>query len=131
VLAAMGCSVAFMSAAQAAPAPQPSATPALANHAYRDGLVPMLSSAQGSPTIKAACSSSCVHFRGGVSGVGVTTGKEQVYLVFWGDQWGTQGTNSSGYATYTGDPTGIAPDLQAFFKGLGTGGELWSGIATQ
>ena len=131
LLAALGCSVAFMSAVQAAPAPQPSAAFAPANHAYRHGLVPMLSGAQGSPTIKAACSSSCVHFRGGVSGVGVTTGKEQVYLVFWGDQWGTQGTNSSGYATFTGDPTGIAPDLQAFFKGLGTGGELWSGIATQ
>jgi len=36
-----------------------------------------------------------------------------------------------GYATLSGDPNGIAPDLQAFFTGLGTGGELWSGVMTQ
>ena len=33
--------------------------------------------------------------------------------------------------TFAGDPKGVAPDLQAFFKGLGTNGELWSGVMTQ
>jgi serine protease len=82
------------------------------------------------PTIR-AINAKDLHFRGGVSGVGVTTGAPKVYLVFWGSQWGTQGTNSAGNATFTGDPQGLAPYLQAFFKGLGTGGELWSGVMTQ
>jgi hypothetical protein len=54
-----------------------------------------------------------------------------VYLVFWGSQWGTQGTNASGNATFSGDPKAVAPDLQAFFKGIGTGSETWSGVMTQ
>jgi hypothetical protein len=44
---------------------------------------------------------------------------------------GSQSTNSSGYATFSGHPKGVAPDLQAFLKGLGTGGETWSGVITQ
>ena len=96
-------------------------------HSYRHGLVPML----GHGTSVRACSSSCLHFRGGNQGVGVTTGHEKVYLVFWGTQWGTQGTNSQGFKTYSGDPQGVAPDLQAFFSGLGTGSERWSGVMTQ
>jgi serine protease len=74
-------------------------------------------------------------FRGGstINGanVGVMTGREKVYLVFWGSQWGSQATNAHGYATFSGDPNGVAPDLQAYFKGLGTGGETWSGVMTQ
>ncbi|HVC42126.1 MAG TPA: hypothetical protein VND54_09135 [Candidatus Saccharimonadales bacterium] len=132
VLAALGSTLVFMSSAQAAPAARAAVGSAVAGHAYRHGLVPTLAAHHATPAaVKAACSTKCLHFRGGVSGVGVTTGKEQVYLVFWGSQWGTQGSNSSGYATFTGDPQGVAPDLQAFFKGLGTNGELWSGVATQ
>lgn len=111
-----------------------SAAPAHAQSAgvasYRHGLLPMLGQ-QGSATKTPAISATDLHFRGGISGVGVTTGAPRVYLVFWGSQWGTQGTNSAGNATFTGDPQGVAPDLQAFFKGLGTGGELWSGVMTQ
>ncbi|HLJ03131.1 MAG TPA: putative Ig domain-containing protein [Solirubrobacteraceae bacterium] len=72
-----------------------------------------------------------MNYGGGISGVGVTTGPERVYVVFWGSQWGTQSTNSAGNFTYSGDPQGFAPDLQAFMKGLGTGGETWSGVMTQ
>jgi serine protease len=76
-----------------------------------------------------------LHYQGGTSvggvKVGVTTGPPKVYLVFWGKQWGTQSKDSNGYATFSGDPKKIAPDLQGFFAGLGTGGELYSGIATQ
>src|SRR6184192_3510702 len=70
-------------------------------------------------------------FGGGVDSIGVTSGAPKVYLVFWGTQWGTEGTNSNGYATFTGDPRNAAPYIQAWIKGLGTNGELWSGVMTQ
>jgi serine protease len=54
-----------------------------------------------------------------------------VYLVFFGSQWGTQGKNGNGDVTLSGDPSGEAPYLQEMFKGLGTGGEQWSGVMTQ
>jgi serine protease len=59
------------------------------------------------------------------------TGPERVYLVFWGSQWGKESTNSAGDVAFTGDPKGLAPRLESFFKGLGTGGETWSGVMTQ
>jgi len=96
------------------------------NGSYRHGLVPMLNHAIRQPS-----STTNLEFQGGISGVGVTTGSPKVYLVFWGTQWGTQSTNGQGYATFSGDTQGMAPDLQAFFKGLGTGGEMWSGVMTQ
>ena len=68
---------------------------------------------------------------GGINGIEVTTGTPQVYVVFYGSQWGTQGTDGSDYATFTGDPAGMAPRIQAMFKGLGTNNELWSGVQTQ
>jgi hypothetical protein len=129
-LAAVGATVMLMSAAEAAP--EPTAAAGVVGHPYRHGLVPMATpSAVTHGTVMATCSAKCLHFRGGTSGVGVTTGKERVYLVFWGSQWGTQGKNSNGYATFTGDTNHLAPDLQAFLKGLGNGGELWSGVMTQ
>jgi hypothetical protein len=70
-------------------------------------------------------------FGGGVDGTGVTTGHEKVYLVFFGSQWGKKGKDASGNITLTGDGSGEAPYLQKLFKGLGTGGELWSGVMTQ
>src|SRR5215471_11021441 len=51
--------------------------------------------------------------------------------VIFGSQWGTQGTNGNGDVTLSGDPSGEAPYLQQLFKGLGTGGEQWSGVMTQ
>jgi hypothetical protein len=70
-------------------------------------------------------------YGGGVHGVGVTTGREKVYLVFWGSQWGASSTDSHGDVTLANDPSGAAPYLQELFKGLGTGGERWSGVMTQ
>jgi serine protease len=104
-----------------------------AGHLYRHGVVPFRGHQHTTPVNSsvAAASANDLTYRGGVSGVGVTTGAPRVYLVFWGSQWGTQGTNSSGYATYSGDSVGMAPDIQAFFKGLGTGNERWSGVMTQ
>ena len=112
-------------------AAQAAATQAyLVGHPYRHGAVPSKGHQHAQPSA-AAASANDVAYGGGISGVGVTTGAEKVYLVFWGSQWGTQSTNSSGYATFSGDSRGVAPDLQAFFKGLGTGSETWSGVATQ
>src|SRR5579884_2010194 len=96
-----------------------------AGHLYRHGAVPF----RGHQIH--ATSANDLNFGGGISGVGVTTGAPQVYLVFWGSQWGTQSVNANGYDTYSGDPQGVAPDLQAFMRGLGTGSETWSGVMTQ
>ncbi|MHB8437251.1 MAG: pre-peptidase C-terminal domain-containing protein, partial [Acidimicrobiales bacterium] len=104
---------------------------------YRHGLIPTLGyyrshrSQFAHNSSSMATSSQNLNYGGGIDGVGVTTGPPKVYLVFWGSQWGSQATNSSGYQTFSGDPQGLAPDLQAFFAGLGTGGETWSGVMTQ
>ena len=102
-----------------------------AGHAYRHGAVPSLGWMRAHPQEVAALSANDLNYGGGISGVGVTTGSEKVYLVFWGSQWGSQSTDSNGNFTYSGDPQGVAPDLQLFMKGLGTGGETWSGVMTQ
>jgi serine protease len=117
--------VAVGTAAQAAPKP---AHPTVAVSApYRHGMVPMRGL---HATPQATCGSKCMAYGGGINKVGVTTGKEKVYLVFWGSQWGTAGT-SGAYTTFSGDPSGMAVILQKFFTGLGTGGEQWSGVMTQ
>src|SRR6266566_686082 len=83
------------------------------------------------PNPVAASSANNVRYGGGNDGIGVTTGDERVYLVFFGSQWGTQSTNSNGAVALSGDPSGEAPYLQEMFKGLGTGSEQWSGVMTQ
>jgi serine protease len=70
-------------------------------------------------------------FGGGVDGIGVTSGTPKVYLVVYGSQWGTSGTDANGNMTLTGDAVGAVPYLQKMFKSMGTGGELWSGTMTQ
>lgn len=99
-------------------------------HPYRHGAVPTLATAARMKAY-AATSSANLTYHGGNDGIGVTTGPQKVYLVFWGSQWGGQGTDGNGYTTLTGDPNGEAPRLQALYKGLGTNGELWSGVMTQ
>ncbi len=106
-------------------------------HPYRYGAVPTLRQfakmrtwALGHPNAP-ALNSSALSFGGGIDGIGVTDGPEKVYIVFWGTQWGTQSTNSSGDLTFSNDPHSAAPYLQELFKGIGTGNELWSGVMTQ
>ena len=73
-----------------------------------------------------------VDFNGdGAGGEGPMTGDPQIYLVFWGTQWGTESTNQNGDITFSNDPVGAAPGLQEMFKGLGVDGEQWSGVLTQ
>jgi PKD repeat protein len=83
------------------------------------------------PAVTAATGPETLSFGGGVDSIGVTSGAPKVYLVFWGTQWGGEGTNGSGYTTFTGDPSNAAPYIQAWIKGLGTNSELWSGVMTQ
>jgi hypothetical protein len=131
-VAMLGLTAALTSSALASTA-QSTITALLRERPYRNGVVPLRPGAnhRGHNTPPAVSSTNNLMFRGGNAGVGVTTGREKVYLVFWGSQWGSQGLNSQGYTTLSRDPTGIAPDIQAFFKGLGTGGENWSGVMSQ
>jgi len=105
------------------------------HHQYRHGVVPaipqqrrMLRWDRNHPR---NASANDLNYGGGIGGIGVTTGQEKVYMVFYGSQWGTQSTNSNGDVVLSGDPSGQAPYQQELYKGLGTGGELWSGVMTQ
>jgi Putative Ig domain len=104
----------------------------LASHLYRRGVVSTLSVARASQPSSGARAiiGPTLRYGGGTDGIGVTTGHPKVYLVFWGSQWGTPST-AKGILSLSGDPSGIAPYLQGLFKGLGTGGELWSGVITE
>ncbi|CAG6393018.1 putative Ig domain-containing protein [Streptomyces cocklensis] len=135
---------AFAAAPLAAAAPTPAPGQSVANpyspahdHAYRHGVVPTLqqnakmkswAAAQASP---AATGPETLSYGGGIDGIGVQSGHSKVYLVFYGTQWGTQSTNSSGDLTFSGDAKGAAPVAQEMFKGIGTGSELWSADLTQ
>lgn len=101
-----------------------------AGHAYRHGLVPTVPWTR-THAATLLDSSNNLTYGGGLDGVAVTIGVPRVYVVFWGSQWGTRGTDAHGNATFSGDPAGVAPDLQAFFRGLGTSGDTWSGVMTQ
>lgn len=104
-------------------------------HSYRHGVVPTIPQLGKMKAYQAAHPAATdvntLTYGGGIDGIGVTSGKPQVYLVFWGNQWGTQSTNSQGDLTFSGDSAGAAPYVQELFKGLGTGSEGWSGTMTQ
>ncbi|MBM9510375.1 putative Ig domain-containing protein [Actinacidiphila acididurans] len=139
---ATGAMLAAAPLASAAPAAPQSSTHAVANpyspaynHPYRHGAVPTV---QQNAKMKswqaaqpAATGPETLSYGGGVDGIGVQSGHSKVYLVFYGTQWGTQGTNSSGDLTFSGDPDNAAPVAQEMFKGIGTGNELWSADLTQ
>ncbi|HEY8024388.1 MAG TPA: hypothetical protein VIF60_07475, partial [Burkholderiaceae bacterium] len=110
-----------------------------AGHSYRHGVVP---TREAHAKMKAWVTSNAritplttgpetLSYGGGIDGIGVTSGTPKVYLVVYGSQWGTAGTNSAGNMTLSGDSVGAVPYLESLFKGLGTGGELWSGTMTQ
>ena len=93
-------------------------------HSYRHGVVPTRATAQqmaswalAHPNVPAA-SANDLNYGGAIDGIGVTTGPQKVYLVFYGSQWGTQGTNSSGYTTLSGDPSGRLPTSRGSSRAL-------------
>ncbi|MEV7025679.1 Ig domain-containing protein [Kitasatospora sp. NPDC093558] len=106
-------------------------------HPYRHGAVPTIEQNarmkawEDTHAGTAATGPQTLSYGGGTNGVGVLSGHAKVYLVFYGTQWGSQGTNGSGDATFSGDPNGAAPVAQEMFKDIGTGGELWSADLTQ
>jgi serine protease len=109
-------------------------------HAYRHGVVPtreaharmkQYRALHAASQTAAATGTETLSYGGGVDGIGVTSGAPKVYVVVYGSQWGTAGTDANGNMTLTNDPVGAVPYLQNLFKGLGTGGELWSGVMTQ
>ena len=140
----LGSSAAQAAAAQAASATAPQAgvnpySPAY-HHAYRHGVVPsrgqltkMRQWARSHPVPQAAAALSPddLNYGGGIDGIGVTTGHEKVYLILYGSDWGATGTDGNGDVTASGDTQGEVPYLQELMKGLGTSGELWSGVMTQ
>lgn len=108
-------------------------------HGYRHGVVPTRESlrnmnafdAQHGSTTLLRTSSKTLSFGGGVDGIGVTSSQPRVYLVVYGSQWGTAGTDAHGNMTLSSDANGAVPYLQQLFKGLGTNNETWSGTVTQ
>jgi hypothetical protein len=109
-------------------------------HPYRHGVIPTIQqqakmnayqATHHAARPQAATGPETLSYGGGIDGIGVNSGKNKVYLVFYGNQWGTESTNSNGDATFSGDPDGAAPVAQEMFKGIGTGGELWSADLTQ
>lgn len=104
-------------------------------HSYRHGAVP---TRETNTKMKAwqhanlaATGPQTLSYGGGVDGIGVTSGKPKVYLVFWGSQWGSSNTDGNGNLAFSTDTVGGAGKIQQMFKGLGTGSELWSGVMTQ
>jgi serine protease len=96
----------------------------------RFGVVPQRHPGRLAPRVPAAGSGPLM-FGGGIDGIGVTTGSPQVFLVFWGSQWGSASTDGNGNTVLSGDPNGAAPYYQTFLQSLGTNGETWSGVMTQ
>ena len=107
-------------------------------HSYRHGVVPtreahelMKSWVKANGITPMATGTETLSYGGGVDGIGVTSGTPRVYLVVYGSQWGTSSTDANGNMQLSNDSVGAVPYLQMLFKGLGTGGEQWSGTMTQ
>jgi len=101
-----------------------------ATHSHLHGVMPTVQKAQaaraGHPN---SVGPDILQYGGGPDGV--VSGKSKVYLIFWGTQWGTSSTDSSGNLKFSNDTLGAAGRVQQMIKGLGTGGEQWSGTMTQ
>lgn len=103
-------------------------------HAYRHGAVPTRETNSKMKAWQhanlAATGPKTLSYGGGVDGIGVQSGHSKVYLVFYGNQWGTQ-TTANGISSFSGDPDHAAESVQNMFKGIGTNSELWSADLTQ
>ncbi len=107
-------------------------------HPYRHGAVPtreahalMKSWVKANGVSPMVTGTETLSYGGGVDGIGVTSGTPRVYLVVYGSQWGSSSTDANGNMQLSNDSVGAVPYLQMLFKGLGTGGEQWSGTMTQ
>jgi serine protease len=108
-------------------------------HEYRHGVIPtravqeamMQWSLAHAPIKGAATNARTLSYGGGTGGVGVMSGQNKVYLVFYGTQWGTQTTDANGNLKFSNDAAGAAGAAQQMFKGIGTNGETWQNELTQ
>src|SRR5581483_4898920 len=107
-------------------------------HSYRHGVIPtigqlakMRSYAAAHPNATTATGPETLSYGGGIDGIGVQSGHSKVYIVFYGNQWGTSSTDGNGNLKFTGDSSGVASVAQEMFKGIGTNNELWSADLTQ
>ena len=104
---------AFASPAHANPTtPSGSAASGLHHEIY----MPVKGKAKAKPCHR-NCGGNNLTYHGGVGGVGVETGADKVYLIYWGSQW-----NSN-------DPSGEAAIQQNFFNHVG--GSSWNNSVTQ
>jgi serine protease len=110
------------------------------DHPYRHGVMPTRETnermkawehSQSAQFAAPTASTGKLSYGGGVGGVGVLSGQNKVYLIFYGTQWGTQSTDANGNLTFSGDSAGAAVKAQMMFKGIGTGAELWQADLTQ
>jgi hypothetical protein len=97
-------------------------------HPYRHGAVPTRGQgtkmkAWAKTHAATASGPETLSYGGGIDGIGVQSGHSKVYLVFYGTQWGTKGTDSNGNATFGKDPDHAAQEM---FKGIGPNNETWS-----
>jgi serine protease len=109
-------------------------------HPYRHGALPTRDqlakmkqwNAQNVPAATTATGPQTLSYGGGIDGIGVASGaKTKVYVIFYGNQWGTQTTDANGNAKFSNDTAGAASVAQQMFKGIGTNSELWSAELTQ
>ncbi|MEO6137846.1 MAG: PPC domain-containing protein [Luteimonas sp.] len=110
-------------------------------HEYRHGAIPnravfedmkqWAKSHAAQNAAAAATNAKTLSYGGGVGGVGVMSGQNKVYLVFYGTQWGTSSTDANGNLKFTNDAAGAAGAAQQMFKGIGTNGETWQNELTQ
>jgi serine protease len=107
-------------------------------HEYRHGVIPTVGTAESMKQWArahavgtAATNSKTLSYGGGVGGVGVMSGQNKVYLIFYGTQWGTSSTDANGNLQFTNDAAQAASAAQQMFKGIGTNGETWQNELTQ
>jgi len=133
----IAASVGFSSAATAGTVIKNPYSPAY-NAEYRHGVIPTRSvmelMRQWNLTHNvgtAATNAKTLSYGGGTGGVGVMSGQNKVYLVFYGTQWGTSSTDANGDLQFTNDTAHAASAAQEMFKGIGTNGETWQNELTQ
>jgi putative Ig domain-containing protein len=107
-------------------------------HPYRHGVIPTLAQLAkmrsynaAHPNATTATGPETLSYGGGIDGIGVQSGHSKVYIVFYGNQWGTSSTDGNGNLKFSNDSAGVAGVAQQMFKGIGTNGETWSADLTQ
>jgi serine protease len=109
-------------------------------HEYRHGAIPTVgvhesmqqwARAHANSAGQAGTNAKTLSYGGGVGGVGVMSGQNKVYIVFYGTQWGTSSTDANGNLAFTNDAVHAASAAQQMFKGIGTNGETWQNELTQ